>query len=79
MDHVDSVTASMSSADISGEIKGKICNGEDHLLGLNKVTALGLKRYSEKMGTTIKCQTKDLSSSVCCTQCQPIEQSWGKV
>lgn len=54
MDHMDSVTTSMSPADISWEVKGKICNGEDYLPGLNKVTALGLKRCSEKMGPTMK-------------------------
>lgn len=54
MDHMDSVTTSMSPADISWEVKGKICNGEDYLPGLNKVTALGLKRCSEKMGPNMK-------------------------
>lgn len=49
MDHMDSVTTSMSPADVSWEVKGKICNGKDHLPGLNKVTALGLRRFSEKM------------------------------
>lgn len=68
MDHMDSVTPSVSPADISWEVKGKICDGEDHLPGSNKATVLGLKRFSEKIGPTMKCQMKDLSSSVCCTQ-----------
>lgn len=60
---MDSVTTSMRPAGISLEVKGKICNDEGHVSGLTKVTALGLKRFSEKMGPTIQCPVKDLSSS----------------
>lgn len=68
MDHMDSAAPSMSLTDASWEVKGKICNGEDHLPGLNKGTDLSFKRFGEKMGLTVKCPMKDLSSSVCCTQ-----------
>lgn len=40
---------------------------EDHLSGLNKITASDLKGFSEEMEATLECQMKGLSNSVCCT------------
>lgn len=60
-------------------VKSKICNGEDHLLGLNKARALDFKRLNKKIGLSIKCEMKDPCSSGCCAHEKLVENSYRKV